>query len=72
MTDLQGYKLQYESEFDNAVQSVLPHVQNISQGEKAEMFNVSRRTIIDFEKGRSRNYWLLFCYRIWAYGDAVI
>jgi hypothetical protein len=72
MTDLQGYKLQYESEFDNAVQSVLPNVQNISQGEKAEMFNVSRRTIIDFEKGRLRNYWLLFCYRMKAYGDAIV
>lgn len=72
MTDLQGYKLQYESEFDNAVQSVLPHVQNFTQGEKAEMFNVSRRTIIDFEKGRSRNYWLLFCYRMKAHGDAIV
>lgn len=72
MTDLEGYKLQYETEFDNALQTVLPHVQNITQGEKAKMFGVSRRTIIDFEKGRTRNYLLLFCYRLKAFGDSVI
>ena len=72
MTELQGYKLQFETEFDNAVQSALPHVQNITHGEKAAMFGVSRRTIINFEQGKTRSYWLLFCYRMKAYGDAVI
>jgi len=72
MTDLEGYTLQFESEFDNAVQTVLPHVHNLTQGEKAKMFKVSRRTIIDFEHGRTRNYKLLFYYRMKAYGDAIV
>jgi DNA-binding XRE family transcriptional regulator len=72
MTDLEGYKLQYETEFDNNVKEVVSKVNNISQGEKAKMFGVSRRTIINFEQGKTRSYWLLFCYRMKAYGDAVI
>jgi DNA-binding XRE family transcriptional regulator len=72
MTDLEGYKLQYETEFDNNVKEVVSKVNNISQGEKAAMFGVSRRTIINFEQGKTRSYWLLFCYRMKAYGDAVI
>ena len=72
MTDLEGYKLQYETEFDNNVKEVVSKVNNITQGEKAAMFGVSRRTIINFEQGKTRSYWLLFCYRMKAYGDAVI
>ena len=72
MTDLEAYKLQYESEFDNSVKAITPLVQNITQDEKAKRFGVSRRTIVSFEKGESRNYWLLFCYRMHVFKDAVI
>jgi DNA-binding XRE family transcriptional regulator len=72
MTDLEVYKLQYETEFDNNVKEVVSKVNNISQGEKAAMFGVSRRTIINFEQGKARNYFLLFCYRMYVNGDAII
>jgi len=72
MTELQGYKLQFETEFDNNVKEVILQMQNFTHGEKAAMFGVSRRTIINFEQGKTRSYWLLFCYRMKAYGDAVI
>lgn len=74
MTDLEGYKLQFETEFDNNVAEVVAKVQNISQGTKAKMFGVSRRTILDFEKanGSCRNYKLLYFYRLYVYGDAVV
>ena len=72
MTELQGYTIQYESEFDNAAKTIVPRMRNITQQEKARLFGVSRRTIINFEKGSSRNYWLLFCYRMNVYGDAIV
>lgn len=73
MTDLEGYKLQFESEFDVARMEVLKDMpQNFTQEQKALTFGVSIRTIQHFEKGRNRNYWLLFCYRLKAYGDAVV
>jgi DNA-binding XRE family transcriptional regulator len=72
MTDLEGYKLQYETEFDNNVKQIVSKVNNISQGEKAAMFGVSRRTIINFEQGKTRSYWLLFCYRMYVNGDAIV
>jgi len=74
MTDLEGYTLQFESEFDNAVQTILPFVQKYTQKEKAKMFGVSRRTIVDFEKadGSCRNYKLLYFYRLKAHDDAIV
>jgi hypothetical protein len=71
MIDLEGYNLQFETEFDNNVAEVVAKVKNISQGEKAKMFGVSRRTILDFEKadGSCRNYKLLYFYRLYVYGD---
>jgi hypothetical protein len=74
MTDLEGYNLQYETEFDNNVAEVVAKVKNISQEKKAKMFGVSRRTILDFEKanGSCRNYKLLYFYRLHVYGDAVV
>jgi len=73
MTELEGYTLQYETEFDNEVRKVLPLVtQKSTQQERAEKFGVSIRTIQNFEKGRSRNNWLLFCYRLNVYGDATV
>jgi hypothetical protein len=71
MIDLEGYNLQFETEFDNSVAEVVAKVQNITQGKKAAMFGVSRRTIIDFEKadGSCRNYKLLYFYRLHVYGD---
>jgi len=72
MTDLEAYKLQYETEFDNNVIEIVSKAQNISQGEKAKLFGVSRRTIVSFERGDSRNYWLLFCYRMYVNGDSEI
>jgi DNA-binding XRE family transcriptional regulator len=72
MTDLEAYKLQYESEFDNSVRNIVAKAQNITQDEKAKRFGVSRRTIVSFEKGETRNYRLLFCYRMHVFKDAVI
>ena len=74
MTDLEGYNLQFETEFDNSVKDIVSKVQNITQTNKAKMFGVSRRTIIDFEKsdGSCRNYKLLYFYRLYVYGDAVV
>jgi hypothetical protein len=74
MTDLEGYNLQFETEFDNSVKSIVAKVQNITQTNKSKMFGVSRRTIIDFEKadGSCRNYKLLYFYRLYVYGDAVV
>lgn len=74
MADLEGYNLQFETEFDNSVRDILPKVQDISQGQKAKMFGVSRRTILQFEKadGSCRNYKLLYFYRLYAFGDAVV
>jgi hypothetical protein len=74
MTDLEGYNLQFQTEFDNSVKYIVSKVQNITQANKAKMFGVSRRTIIDFEKadGSCRNYKLLYFYRLYVYGDAVV
>ena len=74
MTDLEGYNLQFETEFDNSVKDIVSKVQNITQANKAKMFGVSRRTIIDFEKadGSCRNYKLLYFYRLYVYGDSVV
>ena len=74
MADLEGYNLQFETDFDNSVRDILPKVQDISQVQKAKMFGVSRRTIIAFEKadGSCRNYKLLYFYRLHAYGDAIV
>ena len=74
MTDLEGYRLQFETEFDNNVRDILPKLQEFTQSQKALMFGVSRKTIYSFERvdGSCRNYWLLFCYRMHAFGDAVI
>ena len=72
MTDLEGYVLQYETEFDSERKKIVSHVQNISQVEKSDLFKVSRRTIINFEQGKARSYRLLFLYRMHVYGDAVI
>ena len=72
MTDLEGYKLQFETEFDNNADEVILQMQNFTHGEKAAMFGVSRRTIINFEQGKARNYFLLFCYRMYVNGDAII
>lgn len=72
MTELQGYTIQFETEFNNAVKTIVPLVQDITQEEKARLFGVSRRTIINFEKGKARNYWLLFCYRMKVNGDAIV
>jgi hypothetical protein len=74
MTDLEGYNLQFETEFDNSVKSIVAKVQNITQTNKSKMFGVSRRTIIDFEKadGSCRNYKLLYFYRLYVYGDALV
>jgi hypothetical protein len=75
MTDLEGYTLQHDSEFDNAVDAIVGAMpQNITQSKRAELFGVSIRTIQSFEKadGSCRNYKLLFCYRMHVYGDAVI
>lgn len=74
MIDLEGYNLQYETEFDNNVLDIVQKVKHISQEEKAKMFGVSRRTIINFEKadGTCRNYKLLYFYRLFVNGDAII
>jgi hypothetical protein len=66
--------LQFQTEFDNSVKYIVSKVQNITQANKAKMFGVSRRTIIDFEKadGSCRNYKLLYFYRLYVYGDAVV
>lgn len=74
MTDLESYNLQFETEFDNSVKDVVSKVQDITQGNKAKIFGVSRRTIIDFEKadGSCRNYKLLYFYRLYVYGDAIV
>ena len=74
MTDLESYNLQFETEFDNNVSEIVQKVQDISQEEKAKMFGVSRRTIINFEKadGSCRNYKLLYFYRLFVHGDAIV
>lgn len=72
MTDLESYTLQFETEFDAEREKIVLEVQEITQGKKAELFGVSRRTIINFEQGKARNYKLLFLYRMHVYGDAVI
>lgn len=73
MTDLESYTLQYETEFDAEVRNILPLIaQKSTQQERADKFGVSIRTIQNFEKGRSRNHWLLFCYRMEVYGDATV
>jgi len=74
MTDLEAYNLQFETEFDNNVSEIVQKVQDISQQEKSKMFGVSRRTIISFEKadGSCRNYKLLYFYRLFVYGDAIV
>ena len=74
MTDLEAYNLQFETDFDNNVFEIVQKVQDISQEEKAKMFGVSRRTIINFEKadGSCRNYKLLYFYRLFVYGDAIV
>lgn len=74
MADLESYNLQFETEFDNSVKDVVSKVQDITQGNKAKIFGVSRRTIIDFEKadGSCRNYKLLYFYRLYVYGDAIV
>lgn len=74
MTDLEGYTLQFETDFDNNAREIISKVQNISQENKAKMFGVSRRTIINFEKldGSCRNYKLLYFYRLHVNGDAIV
>jgi len=73
MTELEAYTLQYQTEFDNDVINILPLIaQKSTQQERAERFGVSIRTIQNFEKGRIRNHWLLFCYRMDVYGDATV
>jgi len=73
MTDLESYTLQYETEFDVEVRNILPLIaQKSTQQQRADKFGVSIRTIQNFEKGRSRNHWLLFCYRRRVYGDATV
>lgn len=75
MTDLEGYTLQYETDFDNAARDVVARVpQNLTQTERARMFGVSVRTIQNFEKcdGRCRSYKLLYFYRLYLDGDAVV
>jgi len=75
MTELQGYTLQHDSEFDNAVDAIVKAMpQNNTQSKRAELFGVSIRTIQSFEKanGSCRNYKLLFFYRLHVNGDAVI
>ena len=73
MTELEGFKLQYETEFDNAVKDVVNLIAHKStQQNRSDRFDVSLRTIQNFEIGKSRNYWLLFCYRMDAFGDAIV
>ena len=71
--DLEDINLGYETEFDNAVKTVLSDLndkaKDFTQEKKAKAFGVSIRTIQHFERGRSRNYKLLWCYRLAAYGE---
>jgi len=73
MTELEGFKLQYETEFDNAVKDVVNLIAHKStQQNRSDRFDVSLRTIQNFESGKSRNHRLLFCYRMDAFGDAIV
>jgi len=71
--DLEDINFGFETEFDNARIKVLADIkakaQDFTQDKKAKVFGVSIRTIQNFELGRSRNYKLLWCYRLVAYGE---
>lgn len=77
MTDLEGYTLQYETEFDGERRKIVQLIAKKStQQQRADKFGVSIRTIQHFENlekpDKCRNHWLLFCYRMDVYGDATV